>query len=230
MSTWTNQNQLFLNLPTDQLLTITAYGEAGNQGAEGMMAVLNVIRNRTLDISFYDGEIYAITNDPYKAVILKKYQFSMYLLNDPVRVTAEKIANNFQSYLSNSAIQQAYELSQMAIAGTLEDNTVGSQFYFNPAGVTQEPSWASVIPFIGQIGDQLFFGSGISAAVTGAVETIGELPAERPPAVIVDILVPPAAQKVQILPPVAVVVEDDHAGAGALDDVAEVKVAEAVLK
>ena len=174
MSTWTNQNRLFLDLPTDQFLTILAYGEAGNQGAEGMMAVLNVVRNRTLDRQFYDEEIYAMTNDPYKAVGLKKWQFSMFNLNDPVRVTAEKIANNFQSYLSNSAIQQAHELSRMAIAGTLEDNTGGSQFYFNPAGVIQEPQWASVIPFIGQIGDHLFFGSGISAAISGAVETIGE--------------------------------------------------------
>ena len=177
-STWVEQNKLFLNLPTDQFLTIMAYGEAGNQGAEGMMAVLNVIRNRTLDRSYYDEEIYAMTNDAYKAVGLKKWQFSMFNLNDPVRVTAEKIANNFQGYLSNPTIQQAYELSQMAIAGTLEDNTAGAQFYFNPAGVTQEPQWASVIPFIGQIGDHLFFGSGISAAVESVVASIEETATE----------------------------------------------------
>lgn len=178
MSTWTDQNQLFLNLPTDQFLTIMAYGEAGNQGAEGMMAVLNVIRNRTLDRSYYDEEIMSLTGDAYKAVGLKKWQFSMFNLNDAVRVTAENIANNFQGYLSNPAIQQAYNLSQMAIAGTLEDNTEGAQFYFNPAGVTQEPSWASVIPFIGQIGDHLFFGSGISAAIGSVVTSIEETATE----------------------------------------------------
>lgn len=172
MSTWTDRNQLFLALPTDQFLTILAYGEAGNQGAEGMMAVLNTVRNRTLEKSFYDTEIYSLTNDAYKAVGLKKWQFSMFNLDDPVRMTAEKIANNFQSYLSNSAIQQAYELSQMAIDGTLEDNTNGAQFYYNPAGVVQEPQWASVIPFLGQIGDHLFFGSGISAAVSSAVSSV----------------------------------------------------------
>jgi len=174
MSTWTDQNRIFINLPTDQFLTILAYGEAGNQGAEGMMAVLNVVRNRTLDRQFYDQEIYSMTNDLYKAVGLKKWQFSMFNLNDPVRAKAENWANNFQSYLSNSTFKQAYELSQMAIAGTLEDNTAGAQFYFNPAGVTQEPQWASVIPFIGQIGDHLFFGSGISAAVESVVASIEE--------------------------------------------------------
>lgn len=178
MSTWIDQNRLFLGLPTDQFLTILAYGEAGNQGAEGMMAVLNVVRNRTLDNQFYDKEILSMTSDPYKAVGLKKWQFSMFNLNDPVRTKAENWANNFQGYLSNSAFRQAYELSQMAIAGTLEDNTGGAQFYFNPAGVTQEPSWASMIPFIGQIGDHLFFGSGISAVVASAVSTIEETAAE----------------------------------------------------
>lgn len=179
MSTWTDQNALFINLPTDQLLAIIAYGEAATQGTDGMMGVINTVRNRTLDRSFYDEEIYSLTNDPYKAVGLKKWQFSMFNLNDPVRVTAESIASNFQARLaSSSTLQQAYQLAQMAINQTLEDNTGGAQFYFNPAGVAQEPSWASVIPFLGQIGDHLFFGSGISAAVSGVVTTIEETASE----------------------------------------------------
>ncbi len=60
----------------------------------------------------------------------------------------------------------------MAINGTLEDNTYGATFYYAPSGVSGEPSWASTIPFIGQIGTQLFFGSGISAAVSGAVASV----------------------------------------------------------
>ena len=179
MSTWIDSNRLFLNLPTDQFLTIMAYGEAGNQGAEGMMGVLNVIRNRTLGRSYYDTEIMSLTGDAYKAVGLKKWQFSMFNLNDPVRVTAERIANDFNSFLiSNAAVRQAYELSQMTINGTLEDNTYGAQFYFNPAGVTTEPQWASVIPFIGQIGDHLFFGSGVSAAVETVIASIEETAGE----------------------------------------------------
>ena len=62
----------------------------------------------------------------------------------------------------------------MALNGTLEDNTGGAQFYFNPAGVTQEPLWASTIPFLGQIGDHIFFGSGISAAAQYVTSTIEE--------------------------------------------------------
>jgi len=171
MSVWTDQNLLFLNLPTDQFLSILAYGEAGNQGADGMMAVLNVVRNRTLDRSFYDEEIFSLTNDAYKAVGLKKWQFSMFNTSDPVRAIAENIARDFGGY-SNSALQQAYSLSQMMLQGGMADNTSGATFYYNPAGVVGQPSWASVIPFIGQIGDHLFFGSGISAVAESAVSAV----------------------------------------------------------
>jgi hypothetical protein len=188
MSTWTDQNKLFIDLPLDTLLTILMYGEAGNQDVEGMSAVINVVRNRTLDKSFYDMDIYNMTGDAYKAVILKKWQFSMFNLNDPVRAKAENWAKNIQAALSgNVAFQQAYNISQMVLAGTLDDNTGGSTFYYNPAGVSQEPQWASVIPFITQIGDHLFFGEGVSAAISSvtatfeetaqtAVETIKEYP------------------------------------------------------
>ncbi len=179
MSTWTDQNSIFINLSTAQLLAIIAYGEAGNQGVDGMMAVINTVRNRTMDRQFYDKEIFNLTNDPYKAVGLKKWQFSMFNVSDPVRTIAEKIASNFQYHLSNNAaIQQAYNLAQMAVNGTLEDNTGGAQFYFNPAGVSQEPQWASVIPFLTQIGDHLFFGSGVSAAIESVTTTIEETATE----------------------------------------------------
>jgi len=175
MSTWSDQNLLFINLPTAQLLAILGYGEAGNQGSDGIMAVINVVRNRTLDRQYYDMDIYALTNDAYKAVALKKWQFSMFNMDDPVRVIAERIARDFSgNYSSKPSLQQAYLLAQMAIDGTLEDNTGGAQFYYNPAGVSQEPQWASVIPFLTQIGDHIFFGSGISAAVQSAVTTIEE--------------------------------------------------------
>ncbi len=78
MSKWVDQNGIFLSLPTDQFLSILAYGEAASDGAEGEMAVLNVVRNRALDKSFYDMEIYNLTGDTYKAVGLKACQFSMF--------------------------------------------------------------------------------------------------------------------------------------------------------
>lgn len=78
MSTWSDKNRIFLNLQTVELLSIAAYGEAANQGTDGLMAVINVIRNRTLSNQFIDSEIYSLTGDIYKAVILKPCQFSMF--------------------------------------------------------------------------------------------------------------------------------------------------------
>lgn len=156
-SSWTDQNQLFLNLPVDKLLAITAYGEAGNEGGEGIMAVLNVIRNRTANLSaFGDSEIYNLTNSTYHAVILKAKQFSMYNLDDPVRATAIRIASNFDAEATSKPnLQMAYDLADMLLQGQLDDNTGGSDFYFNPNVV--QPSWASSLTLMGQIGNHIFY-------------------------------------------------------------------------
>jgi len=163
---WIDQNQLFLALPTEKILAITAYGEAGGEGAEGMMAVLNVIRNRTADLGQYgDSDILAITGDPYKAVILKSKQFSMYNIGDPVRTIAERLATNFDSEAqTNSALGQAYSLSQMLVQGTLADNTGGADHYH---ATYVMPSWAALMPVTGQIGNHIFYASaGIIGQVT----------------------------------------------------------------
>jgi hypothetical protein len=156
-NTWTDQNQIFLNLPIEQLLAITAYGEAGNEGGEGIMAVLNVIRNRTADLGrFGDSEIYNLTNSAYHAVILKSKQFSMYNLDDPVRATAIRIASNFDSEMARLPnLRMAYDLADMLLQGQLDDNTGGADYYFNPYIV--QPSWASSLTLMGQIGNHIFY-------------------------------------------------------------------------
>jgi len=163
-----SDNQLFLSLPTEKLLAITAYGEAGGEGAEGMMAVLNVIRNRTADLGQYaDQDVLNTTGDPYKAVILKSKQFSMFNVGDPVRVIAERLATNFDSEAqTNLALGQAYSLSQMLLQGTLADNTGGADHY-HATYVT--PSWAALMPVTGQIGNHIFYASGIISQVTQQV-------------------------------------------------------------
>ncbi len=156
MSSWSDQNSLFLSTPVDRLLAITAYGEAASDGAEGMMAVLNVIRNRALSVSqFGDAEIYSLTGSPYHAVILKKAQFSMYNIGNAVRPTAERMANNFDSEVqSNATLNQAYGLVTMLINGQLADNTGGATYYH---ATYVSPSWASAMTLLGQVGSQLFY-------------------------------------------------------------------------
>ncbi len=158
MSTWSDKNKLFLNIPDAQLLAITAYGEAASEGREGMLAVLNVIRNRAgLVSSFGDSEIQRLTGSAYKAVILKAYQFSMYNLTDPVRAIATRMATNFQNSLATSkTLTDAYDLAKGILNNTLPDNTQGAFFYYNPT--LASPTWAATLPFIGQIGAHVFYG------------------------------------------------------------------------
>ena len=156
MSTWSDQNSLFLSLSVDRLLAITAYGEAASEGAEGMMAVLNVIRNRATMVSeFGDQEIYSITGSAYHAVILKQKQFSMYNIGNAVRPIAERMANNFDSEIqSNSTLNQAYNLALMLLNGQLADNTGGATYYH---ATYVSPSWASAMALLGKIGNHLFY-------------------------------------------------------------------------
>jgi len=148
--------ELFYYLSSRQLLALTAYGEAGNEGEAGMAAVLNVIRNRTLDPdTFADKDIYRLTGSVYHAVILKDKQFSMYNANDPVRPTAERIARNFNEELkSNSKLQTAYGLAGKILEGSFPDNTMGATFYH--ANYVM-PYWASILPVIGRIGKHIFY-------------------------------------------------------------------------
>jgi hypothetical protein len=166
MSEWTEKNQLFLSLPVDQLLAITAYGEAGSEGGEGMMAVLNVIRNRTLNPDFADKEILNSTGSIYHAVILKPYQFSMYNIEDPVRKIAEDLALNFnERILTNKNLQIAYNLSLMLLTGQLADNTGGADHYHS---IEVLPSWAKEFKRTTQIGNHIFYASAPGLGITFA--------------------------------------------------------------
>ncbi len=156
MSTWTDQNRLFLSLPANQLVAITAYGEAGNEGGEGMMAVANVIKNRTqYPAQFADSEILSMTGSIWHAVILKYKQFSMYNPGNAVRPIAERIAKNYNAEVSsNAALGQAHNIASLALSGMLADNTNGATYYH---ATYVQPNWG--LPLVAQIGNHLFYTS-----------------------------------------------------------------------
>lgn len=161
--TWLEQNALFLSLPTQQLLALVAYGEAATEGGAGLMAVINVIANRTKDSQFIDSSISAATGDKYKAVILKPCQFSCFNSGiitacpklDPQRAKLTSLAQTFSSsVMTNTALNQAYQLSGMLLMGTLADNTSGATHYHTAA---VSPSWAPTMTMIGSIGNHIFY-------------------------------------------------------------------------
>ena len=158
MSTWVNQNAIFLSLPIEQLLAITAYGEAASEGAEEMMGVLNVVNNRASNVTMFgDTEIYNLTGSPYHAVVLKQKQFSMFNIGNTVRPTAERMASNFETeVMSNGILGQAYDLAIMLLNSQLSDNTGGATYYH---ATYVNPSWASSMTMLGKIGNHVFYSS-----------------------------------------------------------------------
>lgn len=151
-----NGNEIFLGLAPEQLLALAAYGEAASEGGEGMMAVLNVIINRAnYPDTYADADILYSGYNVWYAVTLKPKQFSAFNIGDPVRQKLVNFANDFQgSTLSNTVLGQAYNLAQMAVMGTLQDNTGGATNYHATSIL---PPWAGTMDKIGQIGNHIFY-------------------------------------------------------------------------
>mgnify|MGYP001597488135 CR=1 FL=1 len=169
---WLTDNNIFINLPPEKILALTAYGEARGEGAEGMMAVLNVINNRAQDSSFFDMNIYNATGSPYHAVALKQKQFSIFNFGDPNRPMLVSLAENFDNALStNASLNQAYQLSKMLTQRVLTDNTSGAVYYH---AQSIKPSWASSFIPVGNIGRHIFYAtaSSLERAKTAVTEVL----------------------------------------------------------
>lgn len=148
-------NELFLSLPADKIMALTAYGEAASEGAEGMMAVLNVVRNRAQQPNTYADKTILAAQGIWHAVVLKTKQFSAFNVGDPVRPKLEALAQTFDSSIkSNTSLAKAYQLAKMAVAGTLGDNTGGATHYHTSSIL---PYWAGSLSEIGSIGAHVFY-------------------------------------------------------------------------
>jgi len=174
---WVTDNAVFLKLAPAKILALTAYGEARGEGAEGMMAVLNTIRNRTFDRSFWDNAIYNATGSPWHAVALKERQFSVFNFGDVNRPILVSLAERFDSAIGTDLkLAQAYHLALMLLQGTLTDNTGGAVYYHEKSIM---PSWASSYINLGMVGNHIFYATKDSLerfrqAVASVVSTIGE--------------------------------------------------------
>ena len=118
----------------------TLWGEARNQGDEGMIAVGNVIMNRVKAKSWYGDHI--------KGVCLKAWQFSCWNENDPNR---EKI---LALDWSDNAFCKAVTLSYYFTKNKMDDNTNGATHYHTK---TISPNWAEGKTPCAEIGDHLFY-------------------------------------------------------------------------
>jgi N-acetylmuramoyl-L-alanine amidase len=150
---WLSNIKNFLTLDENKILATVLYGEARGEGWEGIIAVLNVIRNRVLRYPIY-SDIAIEPYGKYMSVILKKYQFSCFLLGDPNRHKLESIAKNFMDYVEyEKQINKIYFLC--TIKEYLKDNTGGATHYF--ADYINPPDWSKQMAQLGKIGHHIFF-------------------------------------------------------------------------
>ena len=105
-----------------KILVTTLLGEARGEGYEGMLAVANVLNNRTKSTEFskYGG----VANQA-----LVPYQFSMwndFTSNGKPMATIEKQCESRTS----SELENAIKITDMLLSGNLRDNTGGATHYY----------------------------------------------------------------------------------------------------
>lgn len=132
----------------EELLARAIYGEASNQGDEGMQAVGNVILNRVNGKDWYGNSI--------TDVILKPKQFSAF--NDTEDKNYKRMMSATKE--SDSVYAKALEIAKGLIKGNIKDNTEGATHYYNPDAAN--PDWKDdpLMLSLKKIGDHDFFVEG----------------------------------------------------------------------
>ncbi len=157
--------------PDIMVLAQTMWGEARQEGKEGMLAVGNVIKNRAEENSRLFGQ-------GIRGVALKPKQFSCWNKNDPNRKRMLKIVEldkliqqkksptgeqfeewfkKFQNtgmFLEYKAWVVAKQLAEKIVNGQMTDPTKGATFYHTKQ---IKPSWASKMQKIHASGNHIFY-------------------------------------------------------------------------
>ena len=134
-----------------ELLARAIYGEASDQGDEGMEAVGHVILNRVKGKDWYGNTI--------TDVILKDKQFTVF--NDP---ESDNYIRMMSATEDDEVYQQALQIAENLMLGNIDDNTGGATHYYNPDKVLDKdgnkvpPSWANspLMTKLNKIGDHTF--------------------------------------------------------------------------
>jgi spore germination cell wall hydrolase CwlJ-like protein len=146
----------FKNLTDMQLMALCIYGEARNQGLEGMRAVGSVVINRARKGGWFGKTIYE--------VILRSKQFSCFNEDDPGtpaneedinRIKLVEIAEDFSGAVSkNPWLKEAYWVALGILDGYLRSNVREATNYHADYA---KPSWANEMRFVKKIGNHLFY-------------------------------------------------------------------------
>jgi len=132
-----------INLPAR-----VAWGEARNQGKDGIQAVLNTMKNRS-DMDLWNDGKADWWGEGLADVATKPYQYSAYNENDPNRAQLEAVTD------ADPVFALAVQLAAQNVRGELPDLTGGATHYHHidlPA-----PGWTVGAEVTTVIGDHKFY-------------------------------------------------------------------------
>jgi len=178
--------------PDVNILAQTIWGEARSHGANGMLAVGNVIKNRAEANSRLFGQ-------GIRGVALKPKQFSCWNKGDPNRDHIKEILRydslisrrqspdgtpfdewfakfkNSGNYMDYKAWLLAKDIAQKIIAGVVSDPTNGAVYYHTTA---VKPVWRNKLHRVATIGNHVFYTlpNRLSEYKVDNVEGLGSVP------------------------------------------------------
>lgn len=132
-----------------EILARTLWGEARNQGLDGMAAVANCVMNR-VQIDLHNDGKPDWWGEGVTDVCQKPWQFSCWNANDPNRAKLLAVTAADPYY------RDALVIASAAVAGQLRDRTGGATHYYAPK-VVGAPTWVAKGTYTAKVGDQLFY-------------------------------------------------------------------------
>jgi len=144
-------NELFEALDEVKLLTLCIYGEARNQGLDGMLAVGSVVMNRAREPKWWGTDA--------RSVILKDWQFSCFNECDANRPLLEDIAKDFDTnFKIHKALRWSWWIATGIMEGHLSSNVSRATHYYSPLGNdANKPDWADKLTWVVNVKDHRFY-------------------------------------------------------------------------
>lgn len=135
-----------------QRVAATLWAEARSEPVQGIIAVANVIRNRTQKPKRF--------GESFSDVVTAKAQFSCWTPKGGERNYA-RLLKLMQQFASGEAIADAgarecIGIAHLVLGNYLRDNTKGSQFY-HTATLTPRPTWAKGHVPVVQVASHVFY-------------------------------------------------------------------------
>lgn len=135
-----------LGSDAEKFLALTMWGEARNQGEEGMRAVGHVILNRLASERNFGDDVREVTR--------KNKAFSCWNQGDPNRKLMLNIGKLDKALPDYAMWQKAQQLAKQLLSGTDTDPTNGALFYHTD-GV--DPNWNDGQEIVSDFGSHKFY-------------------------------------------------------------------------